>query len=107
MLVQIRNTALLHLRVENWNSSFKNTHDLKGVTGSLCCQMMKKMWLCKVSGSAFMANICEYFELHLLVPLSISVCTRECSLLKTGLILVLQCGGRLLLWGQNIRCYTT
>jgi hypothetical protein len=26
--------------------------------------MMKKVWLCKVSGSAFTANICEYFELN-------------------------------------------
>jgi len=72
---------------------------------------MKKVWLCKVSGSAFMANICEYFELNVVtfrfVPLSISTCTWECSLLKTGLILVLQCGGILLLCGQNIRCYTT
>lgn len=42
-----------------------------------------------------------------LVPLSISACTRECSLLKTGLILLLQCGGRLLLCGQKIRSYTT
>lgn len=58
-----------------------------------------------------MANICEYFELndsHLQIsPLELSMCRRECSLLKTGLILVLQYGGRLLLCGQNIRCYTT
>jgi hypothetical protein len=58
-----------------------------------------------------MANICEYFELndsHLQIsPLERLDVYKGMQFIENWFDPVFHCGGRLLLCGQNIRCYTT